>query len=99
MDPTDDLILSPNNADPQQLLEQLLSISSAPAAAKTGATASTFPPRRVLAPQPLPRSAPMPPPVGPPSMPSPDQPGEGGTDWRAILRLVAPAVGSLIAGG
>jgi hypothetical protein len=103
MDPTSDLMLSPNEADPQQLLQDLLAISQAPQAAKTGATASTFPPRRVLAPTPMPtpKAGPMAPPVGPPSMPSSGDPSAdgGGTDWRGILRLIAPAIGSLVAGG
>jgi hypothetical protein len=95
MDPTNDLMLAPNEADPQQLLQDLLAISSAPAAARTGATASTFPSRRM----PAPASLPMPSgPVSPPMPPSDPSTG-GGTDWRAILRLVAPAVGSLVAGG
>jgi hypothetical protein len=95
MDPTNDLMLAPNEADPQQLLQDLLAISNAPAASRTGATASTFPSHHTPMPPPIAMPAPM-----PSAMPTGADPSTGGgTDWRAILRLIAPAVGSLVASG
>jgi hypothetical protein len=95
MDPTNDLMLAPNEADPQQLLQDLLAISQAPAASRTGATASTFPSHHTPMPPPIAMPAPMPSAMPTGADPSPG----GGTDWRAILRLIAPAVGSLVASG
>jgi hypothetical protein len=97
MDPTDDLMLAPDAADPQQFLENMLALAHSTQNAKTGATASTFPTRRVIAQAPTPI-----PPVGP--LPTPSVTGEtptdgGGMDWRALIRLIAPAIGSLVAGG
>jgi hypothetical protein len=94
MDPTDDLMLAPDASDPNAFLENMLALAHSTMASKSPA-AGIPQPRVLTPPKGLPPTAPLP-------TPSPDQPSAdtgSGTDWRGLLQLIAPAIGSLVAGG